>query len=382
MKDFLPMGKAFIIGKELYYIAQTVLSGWLQGDGKFTKKCNAWLEKNLRCNKVLLTPSCTAALEMAALLINVEPGDEVIMPSFTFSSTANAFVLRGAIPVFVDIKRADLNIDETLIEEAITKKTKAIVVVHYAGTACEMDAILLIAKKHNLYVIEDAAQAILSEYKERKLGTLGDLGCLSFHESKNIISGEGGALLINRADLVERAEIIREKGTNRTQFLRNDVSKYSWVDVGSSYLPSEIVAAFLFAQLENSKKIIQHRTTLLRRYIKGLKPLVDSGAIRMPSLDFIDQGNAHIAYFLVEDVARRDALIGFLRTQSIGAAFHYLPLHSSLAGEKFGRASGLLGITDECAAKIVRLPLFYEMKIADVDRVLKGIYAYFESCGK
>ena len=379
MKPFLYTGKSFIVGRELYYISQAVLSGWLQGDGSFTRKCHAWLEKNTGTRKALLTTSCTAALEMTALLADIQPGDEVIMPSFTFSSTANAFVLRGGIPVFVDIRPDTLNIDETLVEAAITPKTRAIVAVHYAGYPCAMEALCAIAQRHGLILIEDAAQAILTQHEGKPLGSWGDFGCLSFHESKNIIAGEGGALLINNPAYIERAEIIREKGTNRSQFLRNETEKYTWVDLGSSYLPSELISAFLYAQLENAPKIIRHRINLARRYHDGMLSLQQAGRITLPERNQFLHGNGHIVYFLVREASERAPLIAYLRQQGIGAAFHYIPLHSAPAGQRFGRASGSLGVTDDISERLVRLPIFYEMTAGDVDRVLTSLQAFFKS---
>lgn len=375
----LTTGKPFIVGRELYYISQAVLNGWLQGDGSFTRRCHAWLEKETGCQKALLTHSCTAALEMAAILADIQPGDEVIMPSFTFSSTANAFVLRGGVPVFVDIRPDTLNIDENLVEAAITPRTRAIVAVHYAGVACEMKKLLDIAQRFNLILIEDAAQAILSSHEGKALGTWGSFGCLSFHESKNIISGEGGALLVNDPRYIERAEIIREKGTNRTQFFRHEASKYTWVDVGSSFLPSELVAAFLFAQLENARKIIRHRLSIARSYHNGLSRLQDQGCIELTASMESQQGNGHIVYFLTKTPEIRTALIARLKEQEIGAAFHYLPLHSSPAGIKFGRTHGSLGVTDDISNRLVRLPIFFEMRQTDIRRVLNALASFFNA---
>lgn len=375
----LTTGKPFIVGRELYYISQAVLNGWLQGDGNFTRRCHAWLEKETGCKKALLTHSCTAALEMTAILADIQPGDEIIMPSFTFSSTANAFVLRGGIPVFVDIRPDTLNIDENLIEAAITPRTRAIVAVHYAGVACEMKKLVDIAQRFNLILIEDAAQAILSSHEGKALGSWGNFGCLSFHESKNIISGEGGALLINDSRYIERAEIIREKGTNRTQFFRHEASKYTWVDLGSSFLPSELIAAFLFAQLENARKIIRHRLSIARSYHSGLSLLQEQGLIELTASADSLQGNGHIVYFLTKTPEERSALIAKLKEQEISAVFHYLPLHSSPAGLRFGRTHGTLRVTDDISNRLVRLPIFFEMRPADVRRVLNALASFFNA---
>lgn len=370
--------KPFIVGKELYYIAQAVTSNaWLAGDGPFTKKCHSWLEEHLACKKVLLTNSCTAALEMAALLCEIGPGDEVVMPSFTFVSTANAFVLRGAVPVFIDIRADNLNIDERLIEQAITERTKAIVPVHYAGRACAMDEITSIADKHGLWIVEDAAQALLSTHKRQALGTIGNIGCLSFHETKNVISGEGGALLINDERLVERAEIIWEKGTNRKQFFRGEVDKYTWMDVGSSYLASDLVAAFLYAQLEQAETIIKKRMGLFRRYYYNLLPLARTGVIGLPAEAEAIDYNGHIFYIVTGSLAERTQLIEYLNKYNIHSVFHYVPLHSSPAGQRFGRTAGTMQVTDRIAGQVLRLPLYFEMTDHDVDRVTKRIMTFY-----
>ena len=329
----IPFNKPFIIGRELSLIADAVAQGHLSGDGAYTKLCHRWFEEKLGCRKALLTHSCTGALEMAAILCDIQPGDEVILPSYTFVSTANAFVLRGAVPVFVDIRPDTLNIDENLIEAAITARTRAIVPVHYAGVPCEMDRIMDIAARHNLLVVEDAAQALLSTYKGRALGSIGHFGCLSFHETKNIISGEGGALLVNDARFVERAEIIREKGTNRSQFFRGEVDKYTWVDIGSSYLPSELVSAFLYAQLEHAGR--DHRKTLPYLHLlrhRNLAPLQQAGKLRLPIFD--GDSNGHMFYIILDSLATRSKLIAHLKAQDIHPVFHYVPLHSSPAGRK------------------------------------------------
>ena len=354
----IPFNKPYMTGKELWYIAQAHAKGHLAGDGSFSKRCNAWLEARTGSSKALLTHSCTAALEMAAILAEVQPGDEVIMPSYTFVSTANAFVLRGAVPVFVDIRADTLNIDETLIEAAITDKTRAIVPVHYAGVGCEMDAIMAIADKHKLLVIEDAAQATLASYKGRPLGSIGQLAALSFHETKNIIAGEGGALLVNATRFAERAEIIREKGTNRSQFFRGQVDKYSWVDIGSSYLPGEIIAAFLWAQMEEADTITRQRLALWNTYHQWLAEPERAGKIRRPVIPGHCGHNAHMYYLLLPDLDRRTAFIDKLRRVDINTVFHYIPLHSAPAGRRYARAHGDLKVTDDVSNRLVRLPLW------------------------
>lgn len=358
----IPFNKPHMTGKELWYIAQAHANGHLAGDGEFTKKCNAWLETRTGARKALLTHSCTAALEMAAILCDIQPGDEVIMPSYTFVSTANAFVLRGAVPVFVDIRADTLNLDENKIEGAITKRTKAIVPVHYAGVACKMDAIMEIARRHNLLVVEDAAQGVTACYKERPLGSIGNLGTLSFHETKNVISGEGGALLVNDPRLAERAEIIREKGTNRSQFFRGQVDKYTWVDVGSSYLPSEIIAAFLWAQLEQAETITAQRIALWEIYHRAFGEAEAKGLLRRPVIPAQCAHNAHMYYLLLRDLAHRSAFITRLREHNILSVFHYVPLHSSPAGKRFGRSHGDMAVTDDIADRLVRLPLWLSME--------------------
>ncbi len=354
----IPFNRPYLAGRELEYIAQAHAMGQLSGDGSFTRTCHAWLEQRIGTRKALLTHSCTAALEMAAILLDVQPGDEVIMPSFTFVSTANAFVLRGAVPVFVDIRADTLNIDETLIEQAITPRTRAICVVHYAGVACEMDTIMAIAARHKLKVVEDAAQAILSQYKGRPLGSIGDLAALSFHETKNVISGEGGALLINDPTLIERAEIIREKGTNRSRFFRGQVDKYTWVDIGSSYLPSELIAAFLAAQLEEADQITRRRLAIWNRYHAWAAPLEAAGLLRRPIVPAECTHNAHMYFLLLPSLEERTRFTEAMKASGIGAVFHYIPLHSSPAGRRFGRAAGVLANTDETSDRLVRLPLW------------------------
>lgn len=356
-----------LIGTELGYILDAVERGRLAGDGEYTKKCSELLENYLSASStVLLTHSCTAALEMAALLTDIQPGDEVIMPSYTFVSTANAFVLRGGIPVFVDIRPDTLNIDENLIEAAITPRTKAIVPVHYAGVACEMDAIMDIAQRHKLLVIEDAAQALGSSYQGRKLGTIGDLAAFSFHETKNIVSGEGGALVINNPYFAERAEIIREKGTNRSSFFRGQVDKYTWVDVGSSYLPSELIAAFLFAQLQHIDEINAMRMSIWKRYKTELGCLAKQGVFSLPVIPPNCDHNAHLFYMLTRTHREQNELLTELKEGGIGAVFHYVPLHSSEAGRRFGRTGSLMTVTEDLADRLVRLPIYPDLTNTDV----------------
>ncbi len=374
----IPYNRPFIVGKELEYIEQAVMEHChISGNGPFTKKCQTWLEQNLGCPKALLTHSCTAALEMAAILCDIKPGDEVIMPSCTFVSTANAFVLRGGVPVFVDIRPDTLNLNEKQIASSITTNTKAIVPVHYAGIPCVVDEILDIAEKKKIWVIEDAAQAYLSRYKGRSLGTLGHLGCLSFHETKNIISGEGGALLINDEQLMDRAEIIWEKGTDRGQFLRGEVDKYSWQDIGSSYLPSELVSAFLYAQLEKAASIISKRSKVFFNYYESLKDLRDKGRIQLPCLQEGTVGNGHIFFIVVSNPEECARLMRHLNAMNINVITHYVPLHSSKAGKKFGRASGDMKVTNDISQRLIRLPLFYGMQNHEVDRVVQAIMKFF-----
>ncbi len=354
----IPFNKIYLTGKEITYIQQSHEIGNLSGDGAFTDKACEWLEHYTQTKKALITHSCTAALEMAAILADIQPGDEVIMPSYTFVSTANAFVLRGGVPVFVDIREDTLNLDEKLIEAAITPKTKAIVPVHYAGVGCEMDTILAIAKKHHLLVIEDAAQGVMSKYKGRSLGAIGDIGAYSFHETKNIISGEGGAILVNREDLMLRAEIIREKGTNRSQFYRGQVDKYTWQDMGSSYLPGEDTAAFLFAQLEHAEEITAMRMKVWDTYHAALAPLEQQGVLRRPIIPAECQHNAHMYYILLESLQHRTELIEKFKQKNIHPTFHYIPLHSAPAGKKFARAHGTMKNTDALSDRLLRLPLW------------------------
>lgn len=382
----IPFNKPFIAGHELDYILDAVKSGQLSGDGPYTKRCHAWLEQNTACKKALLTHSCTAALEMAAILCDIQPGDEVIMPSFTFVSTANAFVLRGGVPVFVDVRADTLNLDERLIEAAITPRTKVIVPVHYAGVPCEMDTIMAIAEKHQLLVVEDAAQALLSSYKGKRPGAIGHMGCLSFHETKNVISGEGGALLINDERFIQRAEIIREKGTNRSQFFRGQVDKYTWVDIGSSYLPGELTAAFLFAQLEHAQEIIAVRKKLCQRYAEELCELEQSGRLRMGSGmgktgvqpgEAEVTGNGHIFYLLLDQPETRAALAEHLKAQDMLAVSHYVSLHTSPAAAKYARTGSAMPVTDHIHARLLRLPLYYGMSEQDQGRVIAAVKSFF-----
>lgn len=367
----VPFNQPFATGNEFRYIQQAISNSFLSGNGKFTQKCQAWLEHHIGCHKALLTHSCTAALEMAAILADIQPGDEVIMPSYTFVSTANAFVLRGGIPVFVDIRPDTLNIDETKIEAAITRKTKAIVPVHYAGVACEMDTIMDIAQRHKLWVIEDAAQGVMSTYKGKPLGSFGHLAAVSFHETKNIICGEGGALLVNYPAWSDRAEIIWEKGTNRSQFLRGEVDKYTWVDVGSSYLPSEISAAFLWAQIEQAENITQQRLKIWQLYHQALAALEVQGKLRRPIIPVDCQHNAHLYYILLPSLETRTTLIKKLSDCGINAVFHYVPLHSSPAGRKYGRTYGNLCRTEQLSKKLLRLPLWVNIKIHNLNEIIE-----------
>ncbi len=367
-----PFNRPYMVGREFDYMAEAHAKGALAGDGAFTRKCQAGLEAAIGCAKALLTHSCTAALEMSALLAEVSAGDEVIMPSYTFTSTANAFVLRGGVPVFVDIRADTLNLDETLVEAAITARTKAIVPVHYAGVACEMDAIAAIARRHGLLVIEDAAQAYGSTWRGRPLGSLGALGCLSFHETKNIISGEGGALLVNDAGLVDRAEILREKGTNRNAFFRGQVDKYTWVDTGSSFLPGELVAAFLYAQLEQADEIRARRLAIWQHYHEGLAELEARGVLRRPVVPPGCGHNGHMYYVLLPSLAARQEVIGRMRADGVNPVFHYVPLHSSPAGRRFGRAATPMVHTDALSDRLLRLPLWIGV---DAERVLRALRA-------
>ena len=368
----IPFNKPYMVGKELEYIKRAHENGHLSGDGPFTGLCHAWLEKHTGCKKAFLVHSGTAALEMAALLSDIKPGDEIIMPSYTFVSSANAFVLRGGIPVFVDIRPDTLNMDETKIENAITDKTKAVMPVHYAGVGCEMDTIMGIAGRHNLLVIEDAAHGVMASYKNRPLGSMGHMATFSFHETKNITSGEGGALLINDPRFIKRAEIIREKGTNRGNFFRGEVDKYTWIDIGSSYLPSEMNAAFLWAQMEEADVITKRRLDIWRKYHEALKDYEERGLIRRPIVPAECAHNAHMYYILLPDREKRDAFIRHMKKSKIGAIFHYVPLHESLAGKRYCRQEGNLPVTVLTASRVVRLPLWTGMVKDHIERVLSG----------
>ena len=365
------------IGDEITNIQKAIDSQKICGDGRFTKSCNIWMEERFNANKVLLTTSCTHALEMAAILADIKPGDEVIMPSYTFVSTADAFVQRGATIVFVDIRPDTMNIDENLIEDAITDKTKAIVVVHYAGVSCEMDTITDIAKRHNLFVVEDAAQGVMSTYKGKALGTIGDFGCYSFHETKNYSMGEGGALLIKDDKYIEKAEITREKGTNRSQFFRGQIDKYTWVDYGSSYLPSELNAAYLYAQLKNADKINENRLNSWNLYYDLLKPLADEGFIELPHIPEGCEHNAHMFYIKAKDLEERTKLIKFMKDNEISLAFHYIPLHSAPAGLKFGRFHGEDVYTTKESDRLVRLPMYYGLSTEEIQYVVKYIKKFY-----
>lgn len=365
-------------GNENKYVLESMKSSKISGDGEFTKKCHKWFEDKLKCKKVLLTTSCTHALEMIALLLDIKDGDEVIMPSYTFVSTANAFVLRGAKIVFVDIRPDTMNIDETKIEQAITSKTKVIVPVHYAGVACEMDTIMNIAKKYNLFVVEDAAQGMMSTYKGKALGTIGHLGAFSFHETKNYTSaGEGGLLLINDDKFLQRAEIIREKGTNRSLFFRGMVDKYSWVDVGSSYLMNDVSAAYLWGNLEFADEINHNRLNSWQKYYDGLKELENKGFVELPKIPNKCVQNAHMFYIKVKDLEERTDLLDYLKKNHIGAVFHYVPLHSAPAGEKFGRFDGVDNFTTKQSEKLIRLPMYYGVSDNEINKILGVVNEFF-----
>jgi dTDP-4-amino-4,6-dideoxygalactose transaminase len=375
MSDRIPFNRPYATGNELAYLTEAQRQGHLSGDGSFTQRCHHWIEQRTGCVKALLTQSCTSALDLAALLLKLEPGDEVIMPSFTFVSTANAFVLRGAIPVFVDIREDTLNLDEKLIEAAITPRTRAIVPVHYAGVSCEMDTIAAIATRHRLAIVEDAAQGVMAGYKGRPLGAIGDIGCFSFHETKNIISGEGGSLLVNDPELVQSAEIMREKGTDRGRFFRGEVDKYTWQDVGSSFLPSEITAAFLWAQLEQAERITAERIAVWRRYHEMLAPLEQRGVLRRPVIPPDCQHNGHIYYVLLETAEDRARVLAELNRNDINAVFHYVPLHSSPAGMRFGRAAGELAVTTSQSGRLIRLPMWLGLSESQQQRVCEVLRA-------
>jgi dTDP-4-amino-4,6-dideoxygalactose transaminase len=377
----IPFNKPFVAGKELYYIARAVSLGNIGGDGYFTQQCCRLLEERFGIHRVMMVPSCTAALEMAVMLCDPRPGDEVILPSFTFVSTANAVVRLGAKPVFVDIRPDTLNLNEELIEAAITPRTKAIFPVHYAGVSCEMNRIQAIARKYGLRVIEDAAQGVNSFYEGRALGALGDLGTYSFHETKNYICGEGGALCVNDPALVERAEILRDKGTNRRQFFRGQVDKYTWVDVGSSYVPSEICCAFLYAQLELMDSIAERRRAIYEYYREQLAPLEEEELVRLPRVPAECGSNYHIFYILLPDAATRDGLMHHLKQTGILAVFHYIPLHSAPMGLKLGYREGQLPVTEDCSARLLRLPLYHEITEAEQAEVVREVTAYLRGHG-
>ncbi|WP_457598095.1 dTDP-4-amino-4,6-dideoxygalactose transaminase [Hydrogenimonas sp.] len=375
----IPFNKPPVTGNEEKYLLQALKNRKLCGDGPFTQKCQRWFEEHLGCHRALLTPSCTHALEMAAILIDIQPGDEVIMPSYTFVSTANAFVLRGAKIVFVDIRPDTMNMDETLIEAAITSRTKAIVPVHYAGVGCEMDTIMDIAKRHDLFVVEDAAQGMMATYKNKPLGTIGHLGAFSFHETKNYTSGgEGGLLIVNDDRFAERAEIIREKGTNRSQFFRGMVDKYSWVDIGSSYLPGELQAAYLWGQLERADEINEQRLALWDNYYDNLRYLEDEHYINLPYIPKICRHNAHMFYIKVKNLSIRTRLIEHLKQEAVQAVFHYVPLHTSPAGKKFGRFAGVDRFTTNESERLIRLPLFYSLQQSELSGVIRSLSHFFD----
>lgn len=374
----IPFNKPSVTQASRYALEQVMSSEQMSGDGPYTKNCHEWFETKLSITKPLMTTSCTHALEMSAILAEIQPNDEVIMPSYTFVSTANAFVLRGAIPVFIDIRPDTMNMDEKRIEDAITEKTRAIVPVHYAGVGCEMDTILALADKYSLLVIEDAAQGVLARYKGQWLGAIGHMGCYSFHETKNFHCGEGGLLCLNDSQFFDRAEIIREKGTNRKQFFRGQVDKYSWVDVGSSYLPSELNAAFLYGQLQDSQQIMQDRMTSWQHYYENFKPLMVSGNLELPHIPNECEHNAHMFYFKCESLDVRNKLINHLKEQGIMAVFHYVPLHTSHAGLKFGRFHGEDLYTTRESERLVRLPLYYGMEATELQTVVKAVFSFFE----
>ena len=366
----IPFNRPYATGNEVVYAAEAQRNSHLSGDGAFTKRCHRWIEEQTGCVRALLTHSCTSALDLAALLLDIERGDEVILPSYTFVSTANAFVLRGATPVFVDIREDTLNLDERLIEDAVTPRTRAIVPVHYAGVSCEMDSIMEIAGRHGLRVVEDAAQGIMAGYKGRALGAIGDLGCLSFHETKNIISGEGGSLLVNDPALAVRAEIIRDKGTDRGRFFRGEVDKYTWQDLGSSFLPGDVTAAWLWAQLERAQEITVARISIWRRYHEMLAPLEQHGLLRRPTVPANRQHNGHLYYVVLAPEIDRQKVLQAFAQNSIGVVFHYVPLHSSPAGMRFGRAHGQLALTTSLSERLIRLPMWVGLSEAQQQRVV------------
>ncbi len=376
--SLIPFNKPYVTGRELEYINQALINSHTSGDGEFSKKCQALMQDAFSAQKVLLTTSCTAALEMGVLLSNLKPGDEVILPSFTFVSTANAFVLHGITPRFVDIRPDTKNLNENLIEEAVCERTKAIMPVHYAGVGCEMDAIMQIAQKYELAVIEDAAQGVDAKYKNTFLGTIGTFGAYSFHETKNYSSGEGGALVINDEDMVERAEILREKGTNRTKFSRGEIDKYTWVDIGSSYLPSDILAALLYAQLESMDKISSMRKRIYRRYLEQLEPLANEGLIELPVLPEECRTNYHMFYILAGNLSVRTALLAHLRAKGIHAVFHYVPLHNSPMGKKLACDGNHLPVTDQVSERLLRLPFYCELSEQEIDTICNEIRAFYK----
>jgi dTDP-4-amino-4,6-dideoxygalactose transaminase len=373
--DLIPFNRPYATGKELVYVAEAQRNHHLSGDGAFTRRCHQWIEQRTGCAKALLTHSCSSALDLAALLLDIKSGDEIILPSYTFVSTANAFVLRGAVPVFVDIRQDTLNLDERLIEAAITPRTRAIVPVHYAGVSCEMDSIVAIARRHGLRIVEDAAQGIIAGYKGRALGAIGDLGSFSFHETKNIMAGEGGSLLVNDPELVVRAEIIREKGTDRGRFFRGEVDKYTWQDVGSSFLPNEITAAFLWAQLEEAQRITRERIAIWQRYHEMLAPLEQYGLLRRPIVPTDCQHNGHMYYILLQSGTDRQKVLDGLKQNKVHAVFHYVPLHSSPAGLRFGRGHGDLSWTTLLSQRLIRLPMWLGLNESLQQRVCDALTA-------
>jgi dTDP-4-amino-4,6-dideoxygalactose transaminase len=375
----IPFNRAVVTGQELTYIQEAIFNSKLCGDGPFTKRCSEWLETNSRSQKALLTTSCTHALELAAMLADIKPGDEVIMPSFTFVSTANAFVLRGAKIIFIDIRPDTLNLDETIIESAISPNTKAIIPVHYAGVSCEMDSIMDLAHQYGLLVIEDAAQGVMSTYKGSPLGSIGHMGCYSFHETKNYNCGEGGAILLNEERFNTRAEIIREKGTNRSRFFRGQVDKYTWVDVGSSYLPSELNAAYLLAQLDHAEMINNDRLTSWNQYYVGLKDLAERGRITLPTIPDGCKHNSHVFYIKTKDLNERTELLRYLKANGVTAAFHYVPLHSTPVGMKFGSFHREDRFTTSESERLLRLPLYYQLSRDEISQVVDSLYSFYSS---
>jgi len=373
----IPFNRQNIFGKELEYIKDAYETGKISGDGKYTELCNSFMEKRFNAKKIMLTTSGTHALDLSAILSEIKPGDEIIMPSYTFVTTANAFVLRGGKPVFCDIRKDNLNMDETIIEELVTEKTKAIVPVHYAGVACDMDKIMRIAKKNDLMVIEDAAQGVNAKYKDKYLGTIGDIGCYSFHETKNYSMGEGGAIVINNEELFERAEIVREKGTNRKKFFRGEIDKYTWVDIGSSYLPSEINAAILWNQLEHIDEIQEKRKDIFEMYYDGLKKLENDGKLRLPIINDYAECNYHMFYMLMKSEKERDEIISYLKKNGIQSVFHYIPLHTApfIVNQDLTFS---LTVTEELSKKILRLPMFYSLTSIDQQKIIDFIYLFFE----